>query len=156
MDPNVSVALIGAASAFVTLLVGEIARRWKSRRDRLKEEAEEKRLIAEGDAAVTTALTDAFKAISERQAEDIADLRDRLRRVEDALLLAQQRNDTLALENRRLHEDGERLRREVERLKRRCEQLEGELRLQKQVAESASRVYGQDELEEPPHGQPEA
>jgi chromosome segregation ATPase len=144
VDVSVQTALIAAATGLLTLVGGDLLRRWKTGRDAEKDEALVRHIGIEGDTTTMEALTNAFRAISERQADDINDLRERLRRVEDALLVAQERNTKLADANELLREEIGHLRTERDHAQARVEQLEGDLRLQGQAGAPA-RVYGQDE-----------
>lgn len=151
IDSIVQVAAISALSGLLTLIVTAGLRRWRTPHERLAHAAEVANTDADTDHKTMDALTSAFRAIAERQSGDINDLRERLRRVEDALLLSQQRNDalsavndTLSIENAALRDDVTRLRGERDHSRERAEQVEGELRQLKQVAVSSARVYGQD------------
>ena len=157
MPSDVKIALIGMASGLLTLLIGEVFRRWRSAADRKRDEAQNANLDADTEHKTMDALTAAFRAIADRQAGDISDLQGRLRRVEDALLLTQQRNDSLSAENEELRGEVRRLREDRDGCRARAEQLEGELRQLKQLSASATRVYGQDETpadgDDPPETQ---
>lgn len=140
VDVTVQTGLIALATGLSTLLLGDALRRWRTRAEVKKDGAALRHTDAEADQKTMEALTNAFRAISERQADDINDLRERLRRVEDALLLAHERNDKLTVENEELKAD-------VVRLRGERDLLAGEVRQLKQLSASSVRVYGQDGTE---------
>jgi len=151
MDASVQIALVGVVSGLLTLCVGELFRRWRSGSDLirdLKVEADTLNVTADAEHKTMEALTDAFRAIADRQAGDISDLQDRLRRVEDALLVAQQRNEALEKENSVLRHEVERLRSERDTMRLRAELAEGENRNLTQLSQSGERLYKQDALPE--------
>lgn len=135
--PDVSFqdAAIAGSTGIATLIVADLLRRWQSRAETRKDAANVRDAYAAADNKTMEALTNAFRAISERQADDINDLRERLRRVEDALLIAHARNEALQTEV-------ESLRTDVLRLREERDLLAGEVRQLKQVAVSTERVYG--------------
>jgi len=151
MGEGVQIAIVGVASGLLTLCIGELFRRWRSGSDMirdLKVEADTLNVTADAEHKTMEALTDAFRAIADRQAGDISDLQDRLRRVEDALLVAQQRNEALEKENSVLRHEVERLRSERDTMRLRAELAEGENRSRTQLSQSGERLYKQDALPE--------
>ncbi len=136
MEVSVQTGIVGLLSGMATLLLGDLLRRWRTKGEIKRVDAEVRSVDAAADQRTMEAMTNAFRVISERQADDINDLRERLRRVEDALMLAHQRSELLVAEN-------EELKANIALLRDERDQLAGEVRELKQVAASAVRVYGQ-------------
>lgn len=137
MSPEAELAAVGVGGSGVTLLLTEAFRRFRSRHDARKSDAEVKALEAEGDARILGAATAAFTALTERMDADISDLRTRLRRVEDEVI-------ALRTEKEYLIQERDQLREENKGLHARVDQLSGELRQTQQLLASGSRVFGQE------------
>lgn len=126
-------ALWAAAASVTTVLITNLFQRIKTRRDNRLADAAAHKTEAEGDATLLTALTSAFREMAERQADEIEDLRNRVRIIETELLTTRRECEALRAENAELKTENANLRSQVD-LKR------GEIGNLNQIIESLRRV----------------
>lgn len=136
MDATVQTAVVGGGFGAFTLIASELFRRWKGRNDKRVAAAQADE--AEASAAKTTgdALILMFKEIAARQDDDIRDLRERVRMVENELMTTRRENDTLRGENTALKAENSTLRAQVD-------QQRGEIANLNTVIESQKRAAAQ-------------
>jgi predicted nucleic acid-binding Zn-ribbon protein len=134
MDATVATALIVAGSGTATLVIAEIFRRFKSSADKMAARAAVAAVEQEADAKTMTAMTAAFGALTAQMQSDVSDLRARLGRVEEELMISRRENSVLRADNERLTEENVQLRGQVELIR-------GERDNLNQTIESMRRVH---------------